>query len=193
LSLIECLCALHALRRHIGERRTSRLLLRPWTREYDGEWVRIPSDPAVVRFISGGEPFARDAALENSERSAKLWAEFGFGPWAAIDAATDRWIGRIGLNLLEDWPEPDRWEVGWELDPAFWGRGLATEGGREAIAFGFTVAELGRIISVTRADHTASRRVMENCRLRFKQEVLYRNVRCAWYAIERGEWSTHES
>jgi RimJ/RimL family protein N-acetyltransferase len=129
-------------------------------------------------------PYTHEEAVENSERSERLWRKYGFGPWAAIDKATGRWVGRVGLNLLEDWPGPDRWEVGWELDPDFWGRGFATEGGREGVEFGFEVAGLRRIISVTRADHTASRRVMEKCGLTLQEQVRFHDVACVWYAID---------
>jgi RimJ/RimL family protein N-acetyltransferase len=159
----------------------------PWTDVYQEDWVRILDDPEVVRFISDGVPFSREEAEESSRRSIRLWKEFGFGPWAAIERATGRWVGRLGLNLLEDWPGPDRWEVGWELDPTFWGRGLATEGGREAVRFGFQVVGLPRIISVTRTDHQASRRVMEKVGLRLQDEVDFRAVPCVWYAIDQDQ------
>jgi ribosomal-protein-alanine N-acetyltransferase len=129
-------------------------------------------------------PYTHEEAVENSERSERLWRKYGFGPWAAIDRATGRWVGRVGLSLQEDWPGPNRWEVGWELGPDFWGRGLATEGGREGVEFGFEVAELRRIISVTRADHTASRRVIEKCGLTLQEQVRFHDVACVWYAID---------
>jgi RimJ/RimL family protein N-acetyltransferase len=156
----------------------------PWIREYQDEWARILENPEVVRFISDGVPYTREEALENSERSERLWKEYGLGPWAAIERATGKWVGRLGLNLLEDWPGPDHWEVGWELDPDFWGHGLATEGGREAVRFGFEVVGLRRIISVTQADHFASRRVMEKLGLVQQDEVVFRDVSCVWYAID---------
>lgn len=169
--------------RRQDEWRTARLLLVPWTPEYRAEWARILADPEVVRFISDGVPYSHEEAVRNSERSERLWKEHGFGPWAAIDRASGRWIGRLGLNLLEDWPGPDRWEVGWELDPPFWGLGLATEGGREAVRFGFEVG-LRRIISVTSADHLASRRVMEKVGLVLQEEVVFRDAPCVWYAVD---------
>ena len=178
---------------HRRERRTDRLLLVPWTNEFKDEWGRILADPQIVRFISGGVPYTPKEALENSERSERLWKEFGFGPWAAIEQATGRWVGRIGLNLLEDWPDSDRWEVGWELDPSFWRRGFATEGGREAIRFGFEDLALRRIISVTRPDHIASRRVMEKCGLLFQEELVFRNVPCVCYAVDREVWRRQTS
>ena len=170
---------------------SARLLLRPWTNAYEDDWARILAEPAVVRFISGGEPYTREEAFQNSRRSERLWTDHGFGPWAAISKATGRWIGRIGLNLLEDWPGPARWEVGWELDPSFWGQGLATEGGREAVRYGFESAGLERIISVTVPEHAASRRVMEKLGLSYQAMVEFREHRVVWYAIDRRTQLTH--
>ena len=86
------------------------------------------------------------------------------GPFAAIDKATGAWIGQIGLNHLAYWPGPEKVEVGWELHRRWWGRGLATEGGRAALRFGFEERGLRRIISTAAPDNHASRHVMEKNR-----------------------------
>jgi RimJ/RimL family protein N-acetyltransferase len=117
-----------------------------------------------------------------------MWDEFGFGPWAAIEKASGRWVGRIGLNLLADWPDPDKWEVGFELDPRFWGRGLAAEGAREGVRVGFQQGGLDRIISVTVPEHRASQRVMEKCGLTRRGERDWRGTRVVWYAIDDDEF-----
>jgi RimJ/RimL family protein N-acetyltransferase len=114
-----------------------------------------------------------------------MWEEHGRGPWAALDKATGQWVGRIGLNLLEDWLGPHKWEVGFELRPEFWGRGLATEGAQEAIHQGLEHAKLERIISVTSPAHRASRRVMEKCGLVYQGEADWRGTTVVWYAIDR--------
>jgi RimJ/RimL family protein N-acetyltransferase len=44
-------------------------------------------------------------------------------PLAAIEKQTGRWVGRIGLDELADWPGPHKVEVGWELHREFWARG----------------------------------------------------------------------
>jgi RimJ/RimL family protein N-acetyltransferase len=73
------------------------------------------------------------------------------------DRESGRFIGRIGLLRHVDWPhEPV--EVGWTLDRAFWGRGLATEGGAASLRLGFDVLGFERIISITEPDNAASRR-----------------------------------
>jgi RimJ/RimL family protein N-acetyltransferase len=106
----------------------------------------------------------------------------------AIHKETGRWIGKIDLIVHEDWPGHDKTEVGWELDPAFWGRGLATEGGTAAIRYGFTQLELPRIISVTTPENVASWRVMQKCGLRYQGRIHWRDVACVWYALDRADW-----
>jgi RimJ/RimL family protein N-acetyltransferase len=138
-----------------------------------------------MRFITGGDPLPADVVAEILARTNGLWADYGFGPWAAVEKDSDRWVGRIGLNRLEDWPGPHNWEVGFELAPEFWGRGFATEGALEAIRFGFEEAGLERIISVTEASHRASQRVMEKCGLDFQSKLRFREASVVWYAIDR--------
>jgi ribosomal-protein-alanine N-acetyltransferase len=138
-----------------------------------------------MRYISGGEPLSHASVSEILKRTGSMWKEYGFGPWAALEKSTGRWVGRIGLNLLSDWPGPDKWEVGFELAPQFWGQGFATEGARRAIQFAWEETELDRVISVTAPEHCASRRVMEKCGLAFQGEIVWRDTTVVWYAIDR--------
>jgi ribosomal-protein-alanine N-acetyltransferase len=164
---------------------TKRLVLVPWSDHYLDEFARICADSEVMRFISGGRPLSRREVEWITHRTCVMWTQHGFGPWAAIEKATGRWVGRIGLNLLEEWPGPDKWEVGYELAPEFWGRGLATEGAERAIGFGWEQTALDRIISVTVPEHAASRRVMEKCGLALQDEVVWKGTTVVWYAIDR--------
>jgi RimJ/RimL family protein N-acetyltransferase len=168
-----------------GDAETDRLRLLAWNGDYDGEFARLCRDARAMRFISGGIPLNDDTIDSITRRSRALWDEYGYGPWAALDKQTGRWVGRIGLNLLHDWPGPDKWEVGFELAPEYWGHGLATEGARAAIDFGWAYTTLARIISATAAGHQASRRVMEKCGLAFQAELDFRGSLVAWYAINR--------
>jgi ribosomal-protein-alanine N-acetyltransferase len=166
------------------EVKTERLLLLPWSDQYVDDLVRIFGKPEVIRHVSGSRPIKRDKCLEISCKWIGQWDKYGYGPWAAIEKTSGRWIGEIGLEFLDDWPLRDKWEVGWILDPAFWGRGLATEGGKAGIRFGFDQAELKRIISPTVPENEASRRVMEKCGLTCQGLIHWRKTECVWYAID---------
>jgi RimJ/RimL family protein N-acetyltransferase len=56
-------------------------------------------------------------------------------------------VGRAGLHhpAREDWPGV---EVGWALDPKYWGRGYATEAGRRAVQYGFDELDVSELYSV---------------------------------------------
>jgi RimJ/RimL family protein N-acetyltransferase len=167
---------------------TPRLLLRPWQPEDLAEFTRLLTDPVVTRHIVVSTPFSSEDVAELSARTLEQWERNGFGPWAAIEKATGRWVGHIGLDELADWPGPDKVEVGWELQREFWGRGLATEGGRAGVRHGFETVGLERIISVTMGTNAASRRVMEKCGLRFQGELPMAGTTVAWYAIDWADW-----
>ena len=170
---------------------TNRLLLRPWREEDGVELQRLFNDPAVT----GGRNLPPDRIARLAEGSLRQWRVNGFGPWAAIDKATGSWIGRIGLDELDDWPGVDKIEVGFELHRAWWGRGLATEGALAALEFGFEQHGLQCIISVTAAVHAAARRVMEKAGLTCRGTRYWMNpeVPVVWYAIDRAAWKARES
>ena len=167
---------------------TRRLYLRPWTWDSYLELAQMYSDPRATRYMStrpvnGDE--ARRFASKDSAAAMRQWRTKGYGPWAAFDKTTGEWVGKIGLEELQGWPGPHKIEIGWELKPSFWGRGLAAEGGLAGLRFGFEECGLDRIISVTRRHHGASRRVMEKCGLTFQGIVPWRGALVVWYASDR--------
>jgi RimJ/RimL family protein N-acetyltransferase len=176
------------------EVRTARLLLRRWHDDDLERLVALYADPQVARFLSvDGRPWPGERTAGVLKHFRRQWQESGFGPWAAVDKRTGRWLGQIGLNELPSWPGPDRIEVGWELDPSVWGQGLATEGGRAALAYGFEVVGLERIISVARADNAASRRVMDKCGLVLQEERTHKGALVVWYALDRTDWQARQA
>jgi RimJ/RimL family protein N-acetyltransferase len=58
-------------------------------------------------------------------------------------------------------------ELGYRLQPAHWGRGLATEGTQRLIEWAFADLGAERVWAQTMTLNVASRRVMERCGLRF--------------------------
>ena len=170
---------------------TNRLLLRPWREEDGVELQRLFHDAAV----RGGRNLPPDRIARLADGSLRQWRVNGFGPWAAIDKATGSWIGRVGLDELDDWPGVDKIEVGFELHRAWWGRGLATEGALAALEFGFEQHRLQCIISVTAAVHAAARRVMQKAGLAYRGTRYWMNpqVPVVWYAIDRAAWTARKS
>jgi Acetyltransferase (GNAT) domain len=97
-------------------------LLRPWQEEDLNPLVRLLAKLEVARYIRmDGRAFTREETAQIHRRIVGSWNERGLGLWAAIDKTTGSWIGKLGLMYQEDWPGPDKFEVDYELDPAWWG------------------------------------------------------------------------
>jgi RimJ/RimL family protein N-acetyltransferase len=140
-----------------------------------------------MRYLSG--TMTRDQAAQQMERWMRHWEERGFGLWAVEAKSSRAFIGFIGLLYHEEWPEGEhKTEVGWRLDRAFWGRGLATEGAQASVRYGFEELGLERIISIIHPENMASWRVAEKAGLTLRGETRFRGFDVIWYAIERREW-----
>ena len=102
-----------------------------------------------------------------AERIVSQLRAQGWGLWAAEVAATDTFIGFVGLNrpLFQAHFTPAV-EVGWRLAHQYWGCGYATEAARAALGFGFESLGLPEIVSFTNVDNQRSRRVMEKLGMR---------------------------
>ncbi len=150
------------------------------------------ADPEVMRHF----PYVltREESEAQVGRFVRHWDEHGFGLWAVEEKASGAFIGFVGLQYNEEWSEGEhKTEGGWRLDRACWSRGLATEGARASLGYGFEVLELERIISFTVPENAASRRVMEQCDLVQRGEARWRGLDHVWYAIDRREWEAAEN
>jgi RimJ/RimL family protein N-acetyltransferase len=164
---------------------TRRLLLRGWRDEDLEPYVRLCADAAVMRYIGGGAPLTREESEAQISRFVRHWEERGFGLWAIEHRASGAFVGFVGLVHQDEWSEDEhKTEVGWRLDPAYWGRGLATEGAVASVRYGFEELGLKRIISIIQPENMASRRVAEKAGLSLRGETRWQGNDVVWYAVD---------
>jgi RimJ/RimL family protein N-acetyltransferase len=182
---------------------TARLRLRAWD---DGDlpvYARIIADPRVMRHMGSGARYRLERAAaalvrplaiaEARRRIAHMvghWRRWGYGEWAVEEKESGELIGQVGLVHQDDW-HADRTnvEVGWMLARRAWGRGLATEGARATLAYGFGELRLERLVSITRPANQRSLRVMERAGLSFAGRTSWKGEEVVWYAIDRESWN----
>jgi RimJ/RimL family protein N-acetyltransferase len=135
---------------------TDRVRLRRFTNEDRDAVARWNADAEFTRHLAGVQTREQSDAM--FDRWQRHWDEHGFGLLAVEWKETGELIGRSGPQYHRVWADDP--EVGWALDPGWWGRGIATEAGAAAVAWAF--GELGhpRVVSITTKENTASRNVM---------------------------------
>lgn len=139
---------------------TARLTLRPWQpSDREGLW-RMQSDPRAMEFLM--PVLDRTASDAVADRAEAHFARHGFGLWVVEAPGVTDFAGYCGLVHV---PYAEHFtpavEIGWRFDPAFWGRGYATEAARAALDFGFATLGLEEIVAITVPANLRSRAVME--------------------------------
>jgi RimJ/RimL family protein N-acetyltransferase len=138
---------------------TERLRLEPWAPRHGDGLARLAARPEVMRHVGTGEPWTREESDQRHERALAHWRDHGFGWRVAVERASGAPVGLIALSLAgPDVPElaPDDHEIGWWLDPAVWGRGYATEGGRAIVEEAFTRLHAPSVVARVRPANVAS-------------------------------------
>ena len=151
---------------------TARLLLRRWRSSDLDSLAQMFAQPEVWEF-----PFARGLTREETElrlsRYIETWEHDGFGKYAVELSGDGPLIGCVGLEL-ETWFHEIEGEVeiGWRLDPRYWGDGYATEAALASLKVGFDRLGLDRIVAVVEPANLASLRLAEKIGLRVVRETL---------------------
>lgn len=173
---------------------TPRLVLRDFAAE---DWQAIhayQSDPRYLRFYPWTErtPEQVQAFVQQQIRNQEARPRLQFQMVITL-RDTARLIGNCGVRMQTVGTfEAD---MGYELDPNYWGRGYATEAARAITEFGFETLGLHRIWAHCIAENTASARVLEKVglrregRLRDKEKFKGRYWDVLLYGMLATDWA----
>ena len=179
---------------------TERLTLVPLADEHL-EWeIELDSDAEVMRYLSGRASTRVEVEAGHVRRMAAAQKVDGLGFWVGL--ADDEFVGWWILQPAHGPDQPDDpgvADLGYRLLRRHWGKGLASEGARELVRYGFEDAGLERVIAQTIAVNARSRAVMERVGLSYVRafpssttapvegieegEVEYEMTRVQWSAV----------
>ncbi len=105
-----------------------------------------------------------------------------FYDWAVVWTETGKMIGTCGFTSFDH--DHDRAEIGYVLNPGFWGHGIAPEAVSAILEFAFTELAINRVEAHFIEGNDRSFRVMQKCGMAFEgmlhQYMLikgqYRNI-----------------
>jgi RimJ/RimL family protein N-acetyltransferase len=131
---------------------SDRLVIREWT-EADAEAaLAIYGSIEVARWLAPAMDRVPNKAT--MRLLLRAWIDAGqrlvppAGRWAVVSKADGEVIGGLMLSLLP--PYEEDFEIGWQLKPAAWGRGLATEASHALMRWAFAVGTIDELYAVAR-------------------------------------------
>jgi RimJ/RimL family protein N-acetyltransferase len=152
---------------------TERLILRRFTADDADLLIELDSDPAVMRYLPGGEPTApeviRERDLPDVLAGYEKW-EGNFGLFAAQEKQSGAFLGWFHLRPAQGAPL-DEVELGYRLRQAAWGKGYATDGSQALLCKGFQELGVRMAWAATMSVNLASRKVMGKLGMRFVGDI----------------------
>jgi RimJ/RimL family protein N-acetyltransferase len=168
--------------------RTARLELIPLNDEHLDAEVELDSDPEVLRYLDG-RALTRAETQQAHRRRLRAGEKIpGLGMWVGFRAG-----GFVGCWMLQpphgpDQPQvPGEADLGYRLLRRWWRQGLASEGARELLRYGFTDIGLRRIFAQTLAVNAPSRAVMASIGMTYVRTFASESPEPLVAGSDRGE------
>jgi ribosomal-protein-alanine N-acetyltransferase len=122
---------------------------------------KYAQDPDVTKYLTWQPNRSVGETREFLQASLAAWREGRAYHWTIVRKEDQELMGMINAKV-----ENHKWEVGYVLARAYWGKGYMTEALRKLVAWALEQPEISRIWSVCDIENRASGRVMEKSGMR---------------------------
>lgn len=161
---------------------TERLIVRQYMINDIDELFRIMSDIRVHTYTKDkNNPWDE----QRTEKYIKFMMEKDFKTLdcfhgAVIEKESNQLIGLCGLNPYKA-NEP---EIEFKIGVPYWGKGYATELGKQIIKDSFATTDIKGIYGMAQPENIASRRVLEKIGMKYLGNQIFRNHEDSFYYID---------
>lgn len=159
---------------------TERLRLTPLTASDAAELHALWTDVGVRRYLWDGATIPLEQTLAAVAESERLFAQDGYGLWAARDSTNRELLGFGGFWYFRDPPEL---ELLYGVARPHWRRGLATEIARALIVYGGQTLGLRTIRASTDPPNVGSVRVLEKLGFAFERRATVGALDTLFYEL----------
>ena len=165
---------------------TNRLILRELNPDDAKNFYDLNSNPNIIKYTG-------NSAFKNVEEASGFLENYqdyklnGYGRWAVIEKATDKFIGWCGLKFGEMKNETD---IGFRFFEEEWNKGYATESGVACMQYGFENLKLKRIVGRAMKENIGSIKVLEKIGLKYEKDIEFDGNAAVIYKIENNPIKT---
>jgi ribosomal-protein-alanine N-acetyltransferase len=163
--------------RNIPALHTKRLLLRKIEPSDSDDMYEYSCQELVTRYLLWYPHPSKEFTESYIDRLQDEYREGSFFDWGVVLPdfnGREKLIGTCGFTELD--PGNNRGEIGYVLNPRFWGQGYAVEAASRVIRFGFEQLSLNRIDARYMVENEHSAYVMESCSMKFegiRRQAMY--------------------
>ncbi len=149
--------------------RSKRIVLRKISINDLSDVYEYASNPEVSRYLLWYPHKTLSYTRQYLEYLEKLYKKEKFYDWGI--ELCGKMIGTVGFSSFN--LKTNSAEIGYVLNPEFWGKGIVAEAIFEILKFAFGNLDLSRVEAVFLPDNTQSRRVLEKCNFKYRGKKLF--------------------
>lgn len=151
---------------HLPELTTPRLTLRKMLVLDTEDMYAYACRADVTQYLTWYPHPDRDYTRQYLQYLGNRYAAGMFYDWAIVYEPDCKMVGTCGFTSFNC--SADSAEVGYVLNPEYWGKGIAQEALQRVLRFGFENLQLNRIEAKYIRENERSRRLMERVGMRFE-------------------------
>ena len=163
---------------------TERLIFRLYEEKDKADFIHLFTDESVMKYVGDGVMSIEQAEAFWKKLFETLYPQ-GYNIWAVFIKEDSRYIGHAGI--YERPTKNEDWEFVYFLNPAFWGKGYATEVARRIIDYGFDELQLPEVFATVDDVHSASIRVLEKAGMKFERFEFDEEGKFSVYSLTAAE------
>ena len=153
---------------------TQRLLLRAIKRSDLDDMFEYSSDPRTSKYLLWTPHKNKDYTKDFIELILAKYKSKEYNDWAIIYKKTGKMIGTCGFTRIDE--DNSIVEIGYVINPEYWGMGIATEALQTVMAFSFEQLNVNRVECKFMFGNEASLSVMKKAGMKlegYQRDAIY--------------------
>ncbi len=151
---------------HIPTLETNRLIFRELRRSDLYDVYEYASNPLTSKYLLWEPHSSIEYTREFIEIVISKYKSGEYNDWAIVHKEHNKMIGTCGFTRIDE--ENNVVEIGYVLNPAYWGMGIATEAVEKIIEFAFVELQANRIEAKFIFGNESSLAVMKKVGMKFE-------------------------
>lgn len=148
---------------------SERLVFRKWTENDLEDARKLWGNPNIMKYISKN-PYTDEQILELLHKQVTRDKDTGLQYWKLHRKSDGDFAGCCGFRVYNE--EEKILELGYHIAEEHWGNGFATEAGKRAVEYAFTLP-INRIFAAHHPENSASQNVLEKLGFEFSHMEYY--------------------
>lgn len=164
---------------------TQRLLLREFTLDDLDVFASLMANPEVMRFSLSGPMKDKEQAREYlQKRILDHYILYGYGLYAVFHKENSCFIGLTGL-ISQNIDGENKTELGYRLDPNYWGKGLASEASSAFCRYAFDQLDIDELISIIDPHNIRSLEVAKRIGMHHWKNAVFHHIPVHIYLLKK--------